>query len=432
MNRITEITKYDILDLFVNGLENDDFFAPARITYPYYGRLEELQFLERLYELKNMPSLDSRYSDAEGDIRQHTVNNDDYPFCWVFSDERFQLSNGTDEVYLRLLCEIFHPVVRNEKSYWKEFLVAINKLLQNDGYEIYPTGKISNHDIYGWRVYDYTDSHLFVPYSQRNKEAIKDKRIVLSIKRSTRNQIYQLLERFNVVYQKTDDTGWKYSITTSEEVFSDIRQFYVPKSFNEQRQYVETDDLKNFVSNNSPFCVLDAIEFFEKYNQGSDFETKVNTVLKLNGLNLKLDNGKIVNIVDFQIKSKTIAPIQEAGLQELFQEATKYYEEGNLKIGVEKLWDAFERLKTYYSPVLDKKESTNKIISDMSGQKEEYKRLFENEFRELTNIGNNFRIRHHETTKMDIEDSRHYDYFYKRCLSLISVAFGYLEGNRTL
>ena len=30
------------------------------------------------------------------------------------------------------LCEVFHPAVRYEKGYWKEFLTEINKLLQND------------------------------------------------------------------------------------------------------------------------------------------------------------------------------------------------------------------------------------------------------------------------------------------------------------
>jgi len=124
-------------------------------------------------------------------------------------------------------------------------------------------------------------------------------------------------------------------------------------------------------------------------------------------------------------------PIQEKGLKELLQEAANYYDEGNLKIAVEKLWDAFERLKTYYSPTLDKKKSVSKIITSMSNQKIPYEVLFEKEFLEITAIGNDFRIRHHETTKIDIEDSRHYDYFYKRCLSLISVSIQYLDGGGT-
>lgn len=429
MKRISEITKRDILDLFQNGLDIINFLDTETITYLYFGRLEEIEFLKRLYDLKSMPSLDSRYSDAEGDILQHTVNNNDYPFCWVFEDDRFQLKNGSDETYLKFICEIFHPTVRNEKGCWKEFFAEINRLLQNDGYEIYPAEKISNHDVYGWRLFDSSENKLFIPYSQRNQKAIREKRIVLSIKRSTRNQIYQLLEKYNDAYRKTDETGWNYDVTTREDVFNDIRQFYTPKCYNEQKQYVETASLQDFVCNSSPYCVIDAIEFFEKYNRANDFEAKVNAILKLNDIALNLSNGKIENTFTSQITNSKLSPIQEVGLKELLQEATKYYDEGNFNIAVEKLWDAFERLKTYYSPTLDKKKSINKIIRDMSSNKNPYNELFDKEFNELTMIGNNFRIRHHETTKTDIEDNRHYDYFYKRCLSLISVAIQYLDND---
>ncbi|AQT84730.1 hypothetical protein ERICIV_04169 [Paenibacillus larvae subsp. larvae] len=71
----------------------------AKSQYNYFGRLEEREFLQRLYDFKGMPSLYTRYRNAEEDIWQHTVNNDDYPFCWVFEDERFQLKNGSDEIF---------------------------------------------------------------------------------------------------------------------------------------------------------------------------------------------------------------------------------------------------------------------------------------------------------------------------------------------
>lgn len=113
----------------------------------------------------------------------------------------------------------------------------------------------------------------------------------------------------------------------------------------------------------------------------------------------------------------------------MLQEATRYYDKNNLQIAVEKLWDAFERLKTYYcSPTIDKKKSANKIVMDMSNNQQPFIDLFEKEFHELTLLGNNFRIRHHETTKTDIQDKRHYEYFYKRCLSLVSTAIQYLDG----
>jgi len=84
-----------------------------------------------------------------------------------------------------------------------------------------------------------------------------------------------------------------------------------------------------------------------------------------------------------------------------------------------------ERLKTYYTS-LDKKNSVSKIVNDMASGRDEFIKLFNNEFIALTNIGNDFRIRHHETNKIDITDNRHYDYFFNRCLSLIALALQYL------
>lgn len=93
---------------------------------------------------------------------------------------------------------------------------------------------------------------------------------------------------------------------------------------------------------------------------------------------------------------------------------------------VEKLWDAFERLKTYYTNV-NKQDSANKIISDMAAGNEDYINLFTEEFKKLTKVGNDFRIRHHETDKIEIADIRYYDYFFNRCLSLIALAVQYLK-----
>ena len=43
-------------------------------------------------------------------------------------------------------------------------------------------------------------------------------------------------------------------------------------------------------------------------------------------------------------------------------------------------------------------------MHDMSKCQTDYIKLFDSEFKELTNIGNNFRIRHHETNAIDITD----------------------------
>lgn len=63
----------------------------------------------------------------------------------------------------------------------------------------------------------------------------------------------------------------------------------------------------------------------------------------------------------------------------------------------------------------------------MSAGQSEFEQLFSAEFATLTKIGNDYRIRHHETNKIDINDIRYYDYFFNRCLALIATAILYLK-----
>lgn len=42
----------------------------------WFGRLADVEFLQRLFDLRALPSQDSRFEDAAGDIWQHRVNND--------------------------------------------------------------------------------------------------------------------------------------------------------------------------------------------------------------------------------------------------------------------------------------------------------------------------------------------------------------------
>src|SRR5699024_2112031 len=182
-----------------------------------------------------------------------------------------------------------HPVVRDEKGYWKELLSEINSLLQCDGYELYSSRKISGRDVYDWRLYQ-GGEEIFIPYSQRKKKDIEQKRIVLKIKREVRGQLYRILERYDSKERKSTDTGFQYDVLVSDEVFHDIEKFYTPKSYNKEGQYVETKDIKEFILFTSPYYVLDAIEFFEKYCDNS-FMAEINMIFNLNDLPLKLDDG---------------------------------------------------------------------------------------------------------------------------------------------
>ena len=134
--KITEITRRDILDSI--------FFEQINL----YGRLEEVEFLSRIWDLDSMPSLDSRFENATGDIWQHTVNNDDWEAMWVFDDSRFNLMRGDDETFLRFLCETIHPVVRTDVIECERLCQLYNNYLKNDGYQIAEKTRISGKPVY--------------------------------------------------------------------------------------------------------------------------------------------------------------------------------------------------------------------------------------------------------------------------------------------
>ena len=173
MNRITDVTRQDIIDIIRDGFYfsyeeplydgvKGGYILGYDVRMPVYGRLSEIEFLSRLYDLDNMPSTDRRYSNARGDIIQHTINNDDWDNFWYFSDDRFHLSNGNDDEYLlRFICEMLHPAVRIESSDWQVYLDKFNEILNPDGYCLVAVKKISGRNAYEARERD----HIIISHS---------------------------------------------------------------------------------------------------------------------------------------------------------------------------------------------------------------------------------------------------------------------------
>jgi hypothetical protein len=130
-NSITDVTRRDIRRMIV------------RESISWCGDLGETEFLNRLYDLSSMPSTDHRFENAEGDIWQHRVNNYDWDDQWVFNDDRFQLADGSDAVYLNFLAEMVHPAVRPDREQAAKIVAAFNELLTFDGWILVERSTIS-------------------------------------------------------------------------------------------------------------------------------------------------------------------------------------------------------------------------------------------------------------------------------------------------
>ena len=122
------------------------------------GALDSVEFLSRLFDLQLLPSHDSRFKDAAGDIWQHCINNDDYDRDWVFSDKRFQLLDGTAENFLRFLCEMVHPVVRPDRDEALKLVSHFNDQLRLAGWEIYEEERIAGRPRFAYHQINHNDT----------------------------------------------------------------------------------------------------------------------------------------------------------------------------------------------------------------------------------------------------------------------------------
>ena len=418
MNKITGITRRDIFDLFKKGITEDNWLTIETIYYPYYGRFEIVDFLKRLYNLADWESKDPRVDNAEEEITMH-IHNGDYPDNWIFEDKRFQLFDGEDYILLKFLCEVFHPEVRDENKEWEKYLEKINSLLQEDGYELIASSKISGRDVFSWRTYIKKPS-MYIPFSERNKALITGKKNSIKLPNAARYQLFKVMNEYNETFMFTSETNFNYYKSINDLVLEDITKFYIPKHY-VGSELVEINEFSDFKEGTSPFTVFDVIESFNRHTTKSSlFRNEINAIFRLNNINVELRNGEVRSTSNKAIGLDDSTNINEAGIEELIRIAEDLYNKGEYSYAVEKIWDAFERIKTYYS-TLDKKKSAEKIINDISYGNEHIKKMFDNEFKVLTDTGNSYRIRHHEINKIDIIKELHYKYFYKRCLALISV-----------
>lgn len=133
-----------------------------------------------------------------------------------------------------------------------------------------------------------------------------------------------------------------------------------------------------------------------------------------------IDLGVLVGLnVNIDLLFSPIVETKDDELNKLIEEAkSRYLIDKDRQIALEKIWDAFERLKTYFSA--NKRDSSDELVTLIADPIS--KDVIEMEFRELTKIGNQYRIRHHETNKILINERSHQDYLFFRMLTLIDLS----------
>ena len=167
-------------------------------------------------------------------------------------------------------------------------------------------------------------------------------------------------------------------------------------------------------------------EFFRHYHMTFDveagqkeFAAAINRLLRRNGIAFELrEDAEVRRLLPEHIGGQIAAARFHTG----DAETDRFLEAARIGItapalearkgGLEKLWDAFERLKTLEAGA-DKKASANALLDKVSGGKR-FRETVETEARSLTDIGNQFGIRHFETNRELLQTVEQVDYLFFR------------------
>ena len=152
------------------------------------------------------------------------------------------------------------------------------------------------------------------------------------------------------------------------------------------------------------------------------YVASVNRLFRRNGHPYELEaDGKVRRTVPEVLRDvlETELRTGEAELDRLISSAIERFRNPELEVrkeALERLWDAWERAKTLLDA--DKKRGAQRLVESAVPCPALRERI-EREARSLTEIGNQFRIRHSETDKIPIERDVDVDYLFHRLYALL-------------
>jgi hypothetical protein len=154
---------------------------------------------------------------------------------------------------------------------------------------------------------------------------------------------------------------------------------------------------------------------FDRDQGRSDFRDRVNRILDRTQMAYELrEDGTVARLAAPALQEALSSGPFDTGdskLDELLETARAKFLDPDPAVrreALEKLWDAFERIKTL-EPGKDKKASVNALLLKAADEPK-FKALLEIEGRQLTEVGNTFHIRHSETNQIELATEDHVDY----------------------
>ncbi len=163
---------------------------------------------------------------------------------------------------------------------------------------------------------------------------------------------------------------------------------------------------------------------FDREAGQEEFRARVNQIFARNGLAYELQaHGHVIRfappVLHESLRSTTFSS-GDTALDTMLETAQAKFLDPDPIIrreSLEKLWDAWERLKTLESGK-DKRASMQVMLGRASPEPN-FRAALDQEARELTRIGNSFQIRHTEISQTPLALAEHIDYLFHRLFALI-------------
>jgi hypothetical protein len=155
-----------------------------------------------------------------------------------------------------------------------------------------------------------------------------------------------------------------------------------------------------------------------------EFRVEINGIFERHGLAFELrEDGELVRLAAPELQAALDGAAFNTGddeLNRLLVAARTKFKNPDAEVrreALERLWDAWERLKTLEDPA-DKRRSVGMLL-DRSATNHHFRELIETEANNLTKVGNDFMIRHTEVGKIPLESSEQVDFLFHLLFALI-------------
>lgn len=274
------------------------------------------------------------------------------------------------------------------------------------------------------RVKDATSKGAYTPFSLRYQDEYRKHKFIIPMQ--ARKDLIVLVRALN----QLDDLAGRGTAprmpTASKTAFNRLKTYYTPKSYHQQDSYEKTGRLRHFLLGTSPACVLDFVELYSQSLKLSNAEEEINGYLLRHQLPFKLFGRMIIPEYALLEGDEEALAAKRQDIQALLGRAKDLFEQKKYYAAMGTIWDAFENLKDYYSPMLSSQQTMTTLADAASQGKAAVASMLEDEMQVLNILGETLFLELSVTDEPARNQSVDLIYLYRRFRALMEMVLTFI------